>query len=241
MTDRPTVWERDEPAARPAPSPLSRERIVRAAVELADAEGLEAVSLRRVAGLLGSGPMRLYRYIDTKDELLELLVDTVYREIPVPTGQDWSAVLRSVADGLRDAARRHEWFAELLDGRPRLGPGQLAHTEAVLAALHATPGFEDMATVAWVYEVFAVYLTGAVRKEIAERRNERDSGLDEQQWQHSEGPFLTRMLATGDYPTLERFVNDAPYLDAPQVFALGLDCLLAGVARRAGLPEPSPT
>ena len=79
------VWERPEPPDRPALAPLSRERIVRAAIGLADADGLEAVSLRKVAAALDVGPMRLYGYIASKDELFELMVDAVYAEI-LPTG-----------------------------------------------------------------------------------------------------------------------------------------------------------
>lgn len=78
------IWERPEPPSRPTPSPLSRDRIVRAAIELADTDGLEAVSLRKVATALDAGPMRLYRYLSTKEELLDLMVDAVYGEIPAP-------------------------------------------------------------------------------------------------------------------------------------------------------------
>ena len=96
MTDSPVLWERPEPSERRQPSPLSRERIVRAAIELADAADLDAVSLRKVAAALDAGPMRLYRYVDTKDELLELMVDAVYAEFPAPAGETWDAVLRSI-------------------------------------------------------------------------------------------------------------------------------------------------
>src|SRR3954470_10993059 len=72
------VWERPEPPNRPVPAPLDRERIVRTAMGLADADGLEAVSLRKVAAALGVGPMRLYGYLDSKDELLDLMVDAFH-------------------------------------------------------------------------------------------------------------------------------------------------------------------
>src|SRR3712207_4865231 len=75
------VWERPEPPDRPVLAPLSLERLVRAAIRLADADGLEAVSLRKVAAALDVGPMRLYGYIATKEELLDLMVDSVYAEI----------------------------------------------------------------------------------------------------------------------------------------------------------------
>jgi len=231
VTDSPSVWERPEPPERRALSPLSRERIVRAAVTLADAEGIEAVSLRKVAAVLDAGPMRLYRYIDTKDELLDLMVDAVYAEIPAPTGAGWRDVVRSFAQGTRDAALRHEWFADLLGDRPRLGPAALAHTEASLAALRAA-GLDDIDTIMSTVEVLTVYLTGAVRAEVAERRAERATGLDEREWQMSMGPHIVAMFATGDYPVLAEAVHDARHRDAEAVFELGLDYLLDGIENR---------
>jgi AcrR family transcriptional regulator len=230
MADSPLIWERPEPAERRAPSPLSRDRIVQAAVALADAEGLEAVSLRKVAGALDAGPMRLYRYVDTKEELLDLMIDAVYAEIPAPTGSTWADVLRSIANGTRDAALRHEWFADLLGGRPQLGPAALARGEGSLVALRAA-GIDDLDTMTGALETLNVYLVGAVRKEIAERRAERASGLDKREWQHKTFPYLARMFATGHYPALEESVRDARHLTAAEVFELGLGYLLDGIEK----------
>ncbi|MEI8409033.1 MULTISPECIES: TetR/AcrR family transcriptional regulator [unclassified Kribbella] len=231
MADSPSVWERPEPPERRALSPLSRERIVRAAVTLADAEGIEAVSLRKVAAALDAGPMRLYRYIDTKDELLELMIDAVYAEIPAPTGSGWREVARSFAHGTRDAALRHEWFADLLGSRPHIGPAACARGDAALAALRAA-GLGDIDLMMSTIEVLTVYLTGAVRSEVASRRAERASGLDDREWQHSMAPRLLRMLATGDYPVLAEMVHDGEHRDAAEVFELGLGYLLDGIENR---------
>lgn len=233
VTDSPVLWERPEPSERRQPSPLSRERIVRAAIELADAADLDAVSLRKVAAALDAGPMRLYRYVDTKDELLELMVDAVYAELPKPAGETWDAVLRSIANGTRDAALRHEWFADLLGSRPRFGPATLAHTEASLGALRAT-GLGDLEALTGALEALSVYMVGAVRKEITERRAERTSGLDRHQFQHATGPYLTRMFATGKYPMLAEWVHDARHRKATEIFDLGLGYLIEGI--RAQLP-----
>ncbi|WP_329005981.1 TetR/AcrR family transcriptional regulator [Kribbella sp. NBC_00709] len=230
MTDSRLVWERPEPSERQRPSPLSRERIVRAAIDLADAAGLDAVSLRKVAGALDAGPMRLYRYVDTKDELLELMVDTVYGEIPAPAGATWGDVLRSIATGIREAALRHEWFADLHGGRPRFGPAALAHTEASLTALRAT-GL-DLGTMSSALDALSVYLVGAVRKEVTERRAERTSGLDRHQWQHATAPYIQRMFATGNYPALQEWVHDAPHRTAAEIFDLGLSYLIDGIQSR---------
>lgn len=238
MSDEP-IWARPEPRSRPAPTPLSRERIVAAAIALADADGLAAVSLRKVAAKLDAGPMRLYGYLSTKEELLDLMVDAVYGEIPPPRPGDWRTAMRSVAGGLRAAALRHPWFSDLLGGRPSLGPHMLAHMEAALAALDGAPGFDDVDTVLRVYTAVGSYAVGAIRTEIADQRAEATSGMDEQQWQRSVGPYLTSMLATGRYPTLRKVVTDAEQPSRQAVFDAGLDYVLDGVAARLAGPPPS--
>jgi AcrR family transcriptional regulator len=224
------VWERPEPPERPVPAPLSRERIVRAALGLADAHGLEAVSLRKVAAALDVGPMRLYGYIGTKEELLDLMVDAVYAEIR-PAGDGWREVLTSVAELTRRAVHRHEWMADLIGGRPQLGPNALARGEAVLAAL----GDVDVDIVMPVVTAVDAYVIGTVRRETAERRAERASGLNQRQWQAAYGPYLERMFATGRFPALETVIRDAAHLDADETFRTGLGFLLDGIG--AGIAE----
>jgi AcrR family transcriptional regulator len=218
------VWERPEPPDRPVLAPLSRERIVRTAVRLADADGLEAVSLRKVAAALDVGPMRLYGYLATKEELLDLMVDAVYAEVR-PVGDGWRAVLRSLAETTRQTVHRHEWLADLLGGRPQLGPHVLARGEAVVAAL-------DGVGVDLVMPVMAAvnaYVIGAVRREIAERRAERVTGLDEKQWQRENGPYLERTFATGRFPALATVIRDGAHLSADETFQLGLGFVLDGI------------
>ncbi|MEU3663896.1 TetR/AcrR family transcriptional regulator [Streptomyces sp. NPDC032940] len=224
------VWERPEPPERPVPAPLSRDRIVRAAIRLADADGLDAVSLRKVAAALGVGPMRLYGYITSKEELLDLMVDAAHAEIR-PAGDGRRDVLRSLAEGIRHAVHEHEWLADLLGGRPQLGPHALATAEAVMAALDGVDVDAAMPVVAAVN----AYAIGAVRREIAERRAERATGMDEKRWQAALGPYLQRTFATGRLPALATVVRDAAHLDADQTFRMGLDFLLDGIeARIAG-------
>jgi AcrR family transcriptional regulator len=230
MVGRMVVWERPEPPDRPVPAPLSRERIVRAAIRLADANGLDAVSLRKVAAALDVGPMRLYGYIATKEELLDLMVDAVHAEIR-PAGDGWREVLSSLAEGVRRAAQQHEWLADLIGGRPQLGPNTLATGEAVAAGM----GGAGLDTVVPAIAAVNAYVVGAVRREITERRAERASGMDKRQWQVTFGPYLTRMFATGRFTALEKVVRDGPHLDADQTFQAGLGFLLDGIgARLAG-------
>ena len=232
------IWDRPEPPSRPALTPLSRERIVAAAIGLADADGLPAVSLRKVAAVLDAGPMRLYGYLSTKEELLDLMVDAVYAEIPGPEAGDWRSALRALAHQLRDATHRHPWFADLVGGRPSLGPHSMAHMEKAVSALAGEPGFEDVDVVMRVVNVVTAYAIGAIRKEVADLRAEVSSGLDERQWQRTVGPYLTRLLATGRYPNLVRVVRDAAHPSRDVVFDEGLDYVLDGVAARlASAPQ----
>ncbi|HVV07663.1 TetR/AcrR family transcriptional regulator [Amycolatopsis sp.] len=229
------VWERAEPVQRGGLSPLSRERVVAAAMSLADAEGLDAVSLRKVAAALDVGPMRLYGYVSTKDELLDLMVDSVYGEIPLPrkAGRQWQRTIRALARGLRKAARQHEWFADLLGGRPQLGPNALAYTESLLAGVRAAPGFEDIGAVLAAVGTVHSYVLGAIRVEITELRQERASGLDELRWQREVGPYLERMLATGRFPMLAEVVRDAVHPSRDTAFETGLGQVLRGISSTA--------
>lgn len=223
-----SIWERPEPPDRPALVPLTRWAIVLTAIDLADAGGLTAVSLRKVAAALGAGPMRLYGYIATKDELLDLMVDAVYAEIR-PAGDERREVLRSLAETTRYVAQQHEWLADLIGGRPALGPHALARGEAVVAALRDV----DVDMVMPVIAAVDAYAIGAVRREIAERRAARATGMNERQWQVAFGPYLERTFAAGRFPALASVVRGAAHLDADQTFQTGLDFLLDGIEARA--------
>ncbi|KUL28802.1 TetR/AcrR family transcriptional regulator [Actinoplanes awajinensis] len=223
-----TVWDRPEP--RNPPAPLDRERIIAAAIALADEGGLEAVSVRKVAARLDAGPMRLYGYISTKDDLFDLMVDEVNAEIlPEEQPGDWRETLRVLAQRTRQAALRHEWLADLLGGRPTLGPHGLAVAEAQLAALD---GLTDIDTVMRATQTVSAYVTGAIRREIANLRAERATGLSKRDWQRAFGPHVTRMLATGRFPSLAKAVHDGTDMDATESFATGLEWVLDAVAAK---------
>ncbi|MET7506138.1 TetR/AcrR family transcriptional regulator [Streptomyces albidoflavus] len=227
-----TVWERPEPPTRPVP--LDRERIVAAAVALADEGGLEAVSLRKVAARLNAGPMRLYGFISTKDDLFDLMLDEVQAEIlPEEQPTEWREALGGLARRTRAAALRHEWLAELLGGRPALGPNGLALTESTLAALD---GVTDIDTALRAVETVSSYVIGAVRREIASLRAERASGLSDREWQRAQGPHVTRELATGRFPALARAVHEGSEVDPETSFTTGLEWVLDAVATRLDGP-----
>ena len=226
------VWERAEPTRRPAPAPLSREAIVRAALALADAEGLEAVSLRRVGGALGAGPMRLYGYVSTKEELLDLLVDAVYGEMAAGRAMrgDWRKVLRGLARGLRRTADTHPWFVALLGGRPHLGPNALAYLESTLGALDDAGTFGHVDAIMQAVQTVNAYVIGAIQTEAQERVAQALSGKSKSEWQAAHAPYIQRLLATGRFPALARVLRNATHPPFDVVFERGLGCVLDGIA-----------
>ncbi|HXJ23242.1 MAG TPA: TetR/AcrR family transcriptional regulator [Polyangia bacterium] len=228
------IWERTEPTRRASPAPLSRDRIVRTAIQLADAKGLEAVSLRNIAAKLGVGPMRLYGYVAAKQDLLELMVDAVQGE-PASAARsraDWRRALRAIANQVRDAALAHPWLVELLGGRPRLGPHALAQLEATLAVLNGIGGTPGIDAVLQAAGTFDAYVLGAIRTEIGERRDELTSGKSKPEWQAAAGQYLQRLVATGKFPMLDRVMREASHPGPDVRFERGLDCVLDGIASR---------
>jgi len=135
-SDRGIIWDRPERAARgPAPS-LSRVEIATAAVTLADTHGIEAVSMRTLAVELGVGAASLYRYVASKDELIDLMVDAVMgNDLQFEVRGDWREDLRSFAHGLRAMALRHPWVAVPSAGLRSLGPNTARVYEQVLSAI----------------------------------------------------------------------------------------------------------
>lgn len=132
-----SVWLRSGPGD-PRPrraSPLSRERIVEAAVALLDGSGADGLTMRRLAQSLEVTPTALYWHVDTRDDVLDLAVDHIFGDVPLPpVTDDWRADVRTLTRGWRDAMLRHPWSPGLI-GRPMLGPNVLARTEFLQAAL----------------------------------------------------------------------------------------------------------
>ena len=227
------VWERPEPRPRAAPVPLSRARIADTAVQLADAHGLDGLSVRGIAKELGVGPMRLYDYVGSRSELLDLMVDAVYARIAEAAEPgEWRATVLAVVHRTREVALEHEWFADLLGGRPHLGPHALAVGETTAAALSQAPGVRDLADLQRALGALNAFIVGALRREITERRTARATGTDESAWQTALGPYLTRMLATVRYPTVARLVTDGAHLDAAETFRHNLTTVLDGITGR---------
>lgn len=113
---------------------LSKDEIVAAAIEIADEHGLSAVSMRNLAGAVGSGTMSLYRHLANRDELLDAMLDVVYSDLDLPasTDGDWRAQLELIARAQRGMLRSHPWVAQLVGSRPPLLPSFLRSFEASL-------------------------------------------------------------------------------------------------------------
>lgn len=115
---------------------LSKQRVVVEAVRLADSEGVDGLSMRRLAGALGAGAMSLYHYVASKDELLDAMIDIVFEEIELPPEEtDWQSAMRRVAASTRQVLARHPWAIGLMESRTSPGPANLRHREAFTACL----------------------------------------------------------------------------------------------------------
>jgi AcrR family transcriptional regulator len=223
------LWERPEPKG--PLSPLSREIITRGAIALADKEGLASVSLRKVATALEATTMRLYGYLSTKEDLLELMVDAVYGEMLAAgaLGQGWREALRTIARHMRQATRQHPWFIELVGGRPHFGPNAIAYLETSYAALAEARVFKDMDAIMQALSTVNAYVLGALRNEANHLGAQSESGMDPAEWQAAWWPYLERLIATGRFPMMARIVCEATHPPPDIEFERGLDCVLAGI------------
>ena len=139
--------------------PLTRERVLDAALKLADQSGLEGLSMRKLGQALGVEAMALYYHFANKERVLDGIVDLVFAEIDVPvTGADWKTAMRQRAISVRDALLRHRWAIGLMESRTNPGPANLRHHDAVIGCLRAA-GF-DMAATATAYSSWTAISTG---------------------------------------------------------------------------------
>jgi AcrR family transcriptional regulator len=207
--DTRPIWVRPEPGTRRAR--FSREQIAAAALAIADAEGFEAVSMRRIAAELGAGTMSLYRYISAKGDLVALMDDALMAESLVPDGElppDWREALTLIARRTRAAHLRHPWAIVALQGRGAagqdgsFGPNGLRHFEQSLAALDSAP--LDVAAKLELLTIVDDYVFGSVlRASEMQDRSEADP--------EAAAPiveFITAQLATGAFPRIAAMSQD---------------------------------
>ena len=225
----PLIWERMSRAPH-GRSGLSYDNIVKAAMSIADSEGLQAISMRRIADELGSGTMSLYRYVSSKEQILDLVLNDAYGEIRVPAmvSGDWRNDLRELARQTRTVWARHPWLATLLTQRPPFGPNYLRWFEFSLAATaHLRL---PITTRTRIVGTLNAYVAGVVAYESGEVENDRRCKLTPQQKRRIAAPYLEQTFATGLYPELRRFVESSAGEPDEEGFEFGLECVLAGLA-----------
>jgi AcrR family transcriptional regulator len=212
------------PEARPERLPLTRDRVLQAAVQLADQGGLDAVSMRSLAQSLGVEAMSLYNHVANKDEVLGGMVERVLEEISLPVEAfDWKGAMRQRAFSAREMLRRHPWACSLLVSRMNTGPAMLRYIDATLGCLRAAGFSYELADHArnaldsFLYGFTLQELSFPVRpSDYAETAKQYVSLLPPEQYPHMHA--LTQLVIRGSY----RGVHD---------FSFGLELLLEGLER----------
>jgi AcrR family transcriptional regulator len=230
---RSSVWTREQ--RRPPRETLSRDQVVRTAVELLDQEGLAGLSMRKLADRLGAGATSIYWHVETKDDLLEYVIDEIYGEVDAPDAElaGWRSGVILLAHSLRATILRHPWLPEVISSRASLGPNAMSLSQRATALLRAAgfTGFElDHAGSALIS-----YVIGTAGTEAALLAAVKASGKTLGEWAQEAYAQATE-AAKEDYPELVARIADWKEVDLLQMrstaFTFGLDCLLDGFAAR---------
>jgi AcrR family transcriptional regulator len=233
----PSVWVR--PPRQPRSS-LTREQIVAEALRILDAEGAEALSMRKLAAGLGSGATSLYWHVANRDELIELVIDKVYGELELPDAEhaagtdDWREITREFARGTRSIALRHTWVVSVLDhfAAAGLGPNVAQATERMLAVFERA-GFE-LAEAERALNTVGAYITGVAMSEAAWHNWLARRDLTQQEW--IDNALRLAEEATEDHQRLRSVVTSYEGKNPQQAmnddFEYGLECVLDGLQAR---------
>ncbi|MFI7019577.1 TetR/AcrR family transcriptional regulator [Streptomyces sp. NPDC050164] len=202
-------------------TPLSRERVIRTAVAVADEKGAAALTMRAIAEPLGVEAMSLYHHVAGREDILDGMVDAVFGEIDLPPrDMDWKSALRHRADSARAVLRRHPWAVGLMDSRSQPGPATLRHHDAVIGTLRA--GGFSVPMAAHAVSLIDSYLYGFVLQELS-LPFKGAAELDE-----VAGAILRDMPAD-TYPHLTELATEhvlKPGYDYADEFAFGLTLIL---------------
>lgn len=223
------LWgQPDEPTRGPKPG-LSRGRIVAAAIEIADAEGLAALSMRRIAAALGVGAMSLYRYVPGKDELIDLMVDQALGEGPaLDEAGSWRERLERACRMEWAHYHRHPWLLHVPQGRPLLGPNSLRSTEETLRILEGT-GLDGRELIDAIVTTSS-WVAGLARSSVEASQAASETGVSDAEWWAAQEPYLAAAMAGAENPMLGKVADDGGF-DGPsdRSFEFGLQRILDGM------------
>ena len=210
-------------------TPLTRERVLQAAVRRADEGGIESLSMRKLGQELGVEAMALYHHFANKDDLVDSMVDLVFGEIELPpTGGDWPTAMRQRAIAVRDALQRHRWAIGLMESRRRPGPANLRHHDAVIGNLRA--GGFDIAMAAHAYSLLDSHIYGFALTKMNLPFETSDDVAEVAQ-------SMLEPFPADEYPYMVEILTDhvmKPGYDYGEEFEYGLDLILNGLERVRG-------
>src|SRR6266496_5619691 len=212
-------------------APLSRDQVLRAAVALADQSGIGALSMRKLGEAVGVEAMSLYNHVAGKGDLLDGMVDVVFSEIGLPSGDaGWKAVMRQRAISAREALARHRWAIGLMESRRSPGPATLRHHDAVLGCLREA-GF-SISMAAHAYSVLDSYIYGFALQQASLPFKTSEEVVEV-------ADSILRQFPADAYPHLAELTIQhvlQPGYDYADEFAFGLDLILDGLERLLGVP-----
>jgi AcrR family transcriptional regulator len=233
---------RGQPRKGPKPA-LTLDRIVEAAIRVADADGLDAVSMGRVAAEAGTAPMSLYRHVASKDELIDLMVDAALGRMSeeAPADEDWRAGLARCAWEMRRAAQRHPWVVRVPLRSLPIMPNQVAWFDSALACLRGT-GLSE-ARKASVILLLSGYVRNLATTEADITTAVRSSGQTPSEWMGRYAAMLKTLADPARYPALGTFMGSQVFEtadDPDDEFIFGLDRILDGVEALIGNEGTTP-
>ena len=207
-------------------TPLTRERVLHAAISHADTVGLEGLSMRGLAGVLKVAPMALYRHVANREDLIDAMVDVVFGEVVLPSGgADWKTAMRERGLSMHGVLTRHPWAVGLMESRRHPGQANLRHHDAVIGKLRSA-GF-DVAMVAHAYSLLDSYIYGFAMTQV---RMAVETPAD----MTAMAKEMFEPFPLNEYPNLAEFVNDhvmTPGYQYVDEYEYGLDCVLDAIER----------
>jgi AcrR family transcriptional regulator len=213
-----------DPSAAPR-TPLSRERVLHAAIALADTSGIDSLTMRNLGQTLQVEAMSLYNHVANKDDILDGIVDLVFSEIALPTDRaDWKAAMRRRAISAHEALLSHPWAPSLMQSRTKPGPATLRHHDSVLGSLR-NAGF-TLVMAAHAFSVIDGYVYGFALQQINIPLQSKDQVAEVGE------NILSRL--SGEYPHLAEMITEhamKPGYDYADEFEFGLDLILDGLER----------